>query len=726
MADDTLQSFQKVEIVDLLCEGPISGIEGGEKGIYLDQTALKDDDGISNFDGCSIATRLGTQAQEYIQQSNTIGSQRATPLNIELLHSTPRIREITDATTDRIRLTFSLPSLGLQTDQGAQLGYTVEFEIFIKYQGDADYSSLEKIAIEGKSSSVYQRSYMYSLTGNFPVFIKVVKITDSTATLPSHVININSKIFWASITEITDEKLRYPNTALCYLKFDSKNFNGIPKRRYLIKGLKINIPTGVTVDSTTGRIIYPDNYIWDGTFQGSLQWCSDPAWALWDLITNTRYGAAVPESSLDRWDFLSVSKYCNELVPNGKGGEEPRFSLNLYLHSRKEIFKAINDLTSVFRGMGYYSAGSLTLTQDKPKESQYILSASDVIDGTFSYSGSSQKSRHTTATVGWQDYDLLGEVQFEYVEDTDGISKYGINNKESKAVGCYSQGQAHRYGEWLLLNEQLLTETVTFSVPINSGLVLLPGMVVSIADSTKTGIRRGGRISSVTSTTVFNVDSNTDFTSIDAVNNPKCSVVLPSGTAETKSCTINGTTITLSGALSETPQVEAPWLIETDDVKPQKYRLVSIVQNDQSSFTVTALMYNESIYDSVDRDQLITIPDTSNLTAIPRQPTNISGEEYLYEDGQNVKTRFDLSWSYPLETITGGVVSIPVPPSEYKISYKLDNNNWIHATTESPSIDILELTAGTLTVEIQAVNYLGIGGESCFRDFHSYWKVTCS
>ena len=416
------------------------------------------------------------------------------------------------------------------------------------------------------------------------------------------------------------------------------------------------------------------------------------------MMTDTRYGASIPTSSLDKWDFYTCSKYCNELVPDGKGGTEPRFSLNLYMHSRNEIFDAINELSSAFRGISYYGAGSLVLNQDSPSDSQYLLNPSNVVGGIFTYSGSSQKSRHTTCTVAWQDYDLLGEVQHEYVEDADAISKYGVINKATKAVGCYSQGQAHRFGEWILLSEQNITETVNFQIALDSGIVLSPGMVIDIADPVKSGKRRGGRISSVSSTDVFNVDSETDLNSIDLANNPICSVLLPSGLIEKKDVkSISGTQITLNSGLSQLPQVQGIWMIETDDIKYQQFRVLQIGENNDGIYSVTAIVYNSSIYDAVDRDQEISIPDITNLSAIPSAVTNVTGVEHLYQDGQNVLTAFELDWS----------ASENGAASSYAVSYQLNNDNWLTETTTSTSLRIEKLKVGTLKTEIQASNHLG-------------------
>ena len=694
-ADDTLQSFQRVEVIDLISEGPIEGIVNTEKGIYLDGTPIKSSGGNSNFEGYSVDTRTGTQGQSYISRS--IGSQKEINVGLPITNATSITRQITDTTTDRVRVTLSLPSLQKIEDDGDIVGNSVHLRIDLQYNGGG-FNTVKNCHFNGKSSNAYQRDYVINLSGAFPVDVKVLRVTADNQTSKNQTVTN-----WASYTEIIDDKYRYPNSALCYLRFDSRNFNGIPKRRYLVKGLKISLPSNASVDSNTGRVSYSG--IWNGSFQAA-KWCSDPAWALWDLMTNTRYGASIPEASLDKWDFYTISKYCNEVIPDGKGGHEARFSLNFYMNSRAEVFDAINELSSAFRGMSYYGAGSFVLNQDSPADSRYSLNPSNVIDGSFTYSGSSQKSRHTTATVAWQDYDLLGEVQHEYVEDADGISRYGVINKTTKAIGCYSQGQAHRFGEWLLLSEQNLTETVTFSVSIESGIVLSPGMVIDIADPVKSGKRRGGRISSVGANDVFNVDNVKDLDSIDIAKNPVCSLLLPSGLIEKRDVqSISGTEVTVSSVFSETPHTQGVWMIETDDIKYQKFRVLSVTEGGDGSYGVSALIYNDSIYDAVDRDKELSIPDISNLSAIPAAVTNVTGVEHLYQDGQNIKTAFELDWSSSDAT------------SLYKINYKLNDNNWIQETTTSSSLRIENLRVGTLKTEIQATNHLGFSSPFAANTF---------
>ena len=685
-ADDTLQSVQKAHVVDLLCEGEIEGIVGGEKGIYLDGTPIKSASGSSNFVGYNVITRNGTQGQTYISSSK--GSQSEKNVSVEILNSTPVIREINDPTVDKVRITINIPSLQKFEDDGDIVGNKVEIGIYTKAQGASVYTKRISDGIKGKTSNAYKRDYMISLNSNFPHLIKLVRETGDNQTTKNM-----SRTFWSSYTEIQDEKYRYPNSALCYLRFDSRNFSGIPQRKYLVKGLKIRLPSNATVDANTGSVSYSG--VWNGSF-GAAKWCSDPAWCLYDLMTDTRYGASIPESSLDKWDFYSCSKYANEGVPDGKGGNEPRFSINLLINSRDEVFNVIQELTSIFRGMAFYGAGSLIMKQDKPSDSQYLLGPANVINGIFEYSGTSQKSRHTTATVAYQDYDLLGEVKFEYVEDQEGISNYGVINKDIKAVGCYSQGQAHRMGKWLLLSEQNLTETVTFSVDISAGIILRPGMVIKIADPVKGGRRRMGRVASGSSTTQIKIDSDADLSDVDLP--ATISVMMPTGAPETKGINmISGTTINCQ-TLSQVPQKAAVWMIQTNDLMAQLFRVLSVSEGEGGIYSVSALKYNPSIYDAVDEGDEITERDISNISVVPEAVTNVTGQEHLYQDGQNVKTAFDLAWTAATQSVT-----------EFRIGYRLNDDNWIRLTTTSPSLKIKDLRVGTLQTEIRAYNYLGYG-----------------
>ena len=685
--DDSLVSEQFINILELLCEGEIEGLDDGAKSVFIDETPVQNSDGSVNFENFTATFAFGTQAQPHIPNPGG-GVENEKAVNVEVKNATPVTRSITDSDVDRVRVTISVPSLQIVEDDGDIKGTSVDLKIQVQYDGGG-YNDVISDTISGKSSSRYQRDYLVNLTGSFPVDLRVVRVTADSASA-----KLANSTFFSSFTEIQDEKLAYPNTALAGLRFSSKQFQNVPRRKYLIRGTKVQIPHNATVDTTThiGRITYSG--LFDGTL-GAATFTSDPAWCLYDLLTDTRYGCGIPAATLDVFDFYEISRYCNELVDDGKGGQEPRFSLNLLLNTRDEVYNVIQQLTSIFRGISYYGAGSLVLRQDKPADSQYLIGPSNVVDGLFTYSGTAEKTRHTCATVAWQSYDTLGEVEYEYVEDHDAVAKYGIVNKDIKAVGCYSQGQAHRLGKWLLTSERLLSETVTFSISIDAGIVVTPGIVIDIADPLRAGTRRSGRVSSAT-TTVVTIDSDTDL-SVNLSNSPTLSVLLPTGLVETKAIdSISGTAITVSEAFSQAPQSDAIYLIQTSDIQSQQYRIVSVAEGGDGTVSVSAVAYNESIYANVEQDIALTTRAISNLSATPNAPEGLSGTEFLYQEGQTVHTGFDISWQHDRLNV-----------NEFRVKYKVDNDNFTEVTTSNPSITLRSLKSGTLTVQIRAINYLG-------------------
>jgi predicted phage tail protein len=683
-ADDSLQSVQFASVLDLISEGEIQGIENGVQGIYLDGTPVQSSSGIDNFTGYSVVTRTGTQAQSYIPDTNGIESEQA--VNVEITAAASVTRQITDSDVDRARITVQVPALQIIEDDGDIIGHSVSIRCRVQYNGGG-YTTVFEDTISGKTTNAYQRDYIISLSGAFPVDIRLERISaDETSA------RRQNRTFWFSYTEIIDEKFRYPNSALAFLRFDSRQFKGIPARKYLVRGIKVQLPSNATVDTTTylGRVTYSG--VWDGTF-GAATWTNDPAWCLWDLLTNTRYGASIPASSLDRYDFYAISQYCNELVSNGRGGLEPRFSCNMLINSRDEVYNVIQEFVALFRGIAYYGAGAMVVLQDKPSDPQYLLTPANVVDGLFNYSGSSQKARHTTATVAYQEYDNLGEVSYEYVEDASAVAKYGIINKDIKAVGCYSQGQAHRAGKWALLSEQNLTETVTFSVSIDSGIVLRPGMVIDVADPVKAGSRRGGRIAAATTTTI----TLDDATGITLGTSPTISVLMPTGLVETRTVsTLAAGVVTVTSAFSEAPNAQSIWVLQNTSLQTQQFRVVSVAETEDGIYGVTALAYNSSIYAAIESDIKLQTRDISNLSALPQSPTGLTGTEHLYTDGQNVRTAFELSWVPPTQLV-----------QSYRVIYRLGNNNFSQIDTNSPSTRIEGLDAGTLQVRVQSINSLG-------------------
>ena len=535
--------------------------------------------------------------------------------------------------------------------------------------------------INGKTTSKYQRSHRIELTGDAPWDIKVRRITaDSTSTA------LQNKTFWDSYTEIIDGKFRYPNSAIVGIRIDASQFDSIPTRSYDLKLLKVKIPTNYNPVTR----VYTG--IWDGTFKTA--WTDNPAWCFYDLLTNSRYGLGgfIPEAQVDKWTLYEIGKYCDELVPDGFGGTEPRYTCNIYLQTRAEAYKVINDMASIFRGMPYWSSGSITVGYDAPADPVYQFTNANVIEGTFTYQGSAIKARHTVALVTWNDPDDFYRQKVEYVEDADGISRYGIVQTEVLAVGCTSRGQANRVGRWILFTEQSETEVVTFRTGLE-GNQIRPSNVIQIADEARAGTRIGGRISSAT-TTVITADQN--VSGITGIVGATLSVLLPSGVLESRTISsVSTNAMTVSSAFSATPAVNAIWMVQTSTLSLQTFRVTSITEEDDG-LTVTALAHNPDKYAEVEQGLKLQPRVISSLSLVPESPTNLSVSEVLYEEGADINVLVTLSWS-PVQGATS-----------YQVSYKVDQRNFVTLpTTQSTSIDIRNALDGQYEFRVFAVNSIG-------------------
>ena len=737
-ADDSLSSIQYGQVLDLLSEGEIEGLDTGAitgsglQSIFLNGTPLQNSDGSNNFTGFTAAFRKGTQVQTYIPTSEQ-GVQRQDIGLTQITQSTPFTFTVTNTNINRVRVTIQLPVLRKQEEDGDIVGHSVKLNIRVKYDGGSYNASVFSqnsdtsvnngywTEIKGKTSNAYRKDFIFNLNSfNTNAIIEVARISADDPTGGTEKFSSITQI--AGATEITDSKLRYPNSALCFLRFDSRQFSSIPSRKFLIRGIKHQLPNNAKVDISTtqryvvatgatenitsgvghiGRVTYSG--IWDGTF-GAATWSSDPAWCLYNLLTNERYGCSIPASNLQKFEFYQISQYCNALVNDQQGGFEPRMLLNILINNRKQIYDAVKDITSVFRGMSFYGAGMISMFQDAPATSKYLIGNSNVVNGFFEYTGSSQKARHTTCTVAYQDYQKLGEAEFEFVEDVDAVSKYGVINKQIKSLGCYSQGQAHRLGLWTLKTEQISTQTVSFQVAVNSGIVLTPSMVISIADKGKTGYRHTGYVSSGSTVNQIKIDSIEGINTTDS--GFTISVLLSTGLVEKKNIdTINFQTKTIilnSGeAFTEIPQAQTVFLLESNNVIAQKYRVIDVKENNLL-YDVLALEYNDSIYNAVDFGEPLNFPPITDLTTAPAKVSNITDQEFLYSDGQGVFVGCDISWQHDKQRVT-----------EFVVTYRVDDDNWATITTAATSVTLRQggnfgaLRAGNLQLQISAINYLG-------------------
>jgi len=491
---DTLHSRQFATFLDLISEGEIEGFasaskEGLTKGttaynnaalkdVFLNDTPVLRSNANSaspadvdfNFKDVDFTPRFGTSNQTKI--AGIESSSSVTGVGTTVTVSAPVTRQITNSNVDAAKITITFPQIQEATDKGDLLGSSVQFKIAVQYNSGG-FTDVITDTVTGRTADAYQRDYRVNLTGAFPVDIRVSRITpDSTN---SSLINAFQ---WTSIAEIIDDSNTYANSAYAAIRLDSMQFGSIPRRKFRVRGIKVRIPAAgangsgtPTVDATTGRIVYPDGYVFNGTL-GAAVWTSCPAMILLDLLTNSRYGFGdhISDSNLDLFSFVTASKFANTLVSDGFGGLEARFSCNVNIQGSGEAFDLINELSGVMRCMPIWTAGSISLKQDSPASASYLFNLSNVTSEGFNYSGSSLKQRHSVVSVSYFNMETQ-EIDFEVVEDANAIAKFGSIIKQVKAFACTSRGQAARLGKAILFAEQNESEVVTFSTSIDSGVV---------------------------------------------------------------------------------------------------------------------------------------------------------------------------------------------------------------------------------------------------------------
>ena len=681
---DNLESTQTASIIDLISEGEIEGIVGGFKGVYLNNVPIQNANGSYNYPDVEAETRKGWQDQEPISFADSVD--QIFPVNQKVVKSVgPLTREITDTNVDAVRFTVTVPRLEKIQDDGDIVGTKVKFRFSVQYANGSGFIELAEKKIKGRTLDAYAKSYIYSLNSDpagFPVQIRIERITDDSQST-----KLNNDLIWTSYTEIIYETLTYPNSALVGLRFSAEQFSSIPSRAYRVRGIKVAIPSNGQVDVNNGRVEYSGT--WDGTFQ-QAQWCTDPAWILWDLLTAKRYGLGdhIPYESLDRYSFYSASQYSNQLVPNGFGGVEPRFLCNVNIQSINEAYKVINDLASVFRAMPYWAAGSVVVAQDKPQDASYLFNLSNVTEAGFNYQNSSQKTKANVAIVRYFDMKQR-DVGYEVAEDVASIEKYGVIKRQVEAFGCTSRGQAKRVGEWLIYTEANEAEVITFRTSVDAGVVVRPGQIIEVSDPVKAGLRRGGRVLSATITSITVDDQNE--TSLTASDNAKLSVVLPDGSLDTRDiASISGATINVSVSFSQVPNANTVWAIQTDTVKTTFWRVMGVTEVDDIEYEITGVSYNPAKFDAIEQDiTLEDLPDLELVNDPPEAPTNLTAEEVPFTDGNGIQQSYILlSWTGTARTVS------------YLVRWRIQDGNWNSRNTSATDTNIYDLTPGVYEFEV--------------------------
>ncbi|HHJ4332951.1 TPA: host specificity protein J [Citrobacter freundii] len=673
---DDLQSVAKAKILVALGEGEFAGQLTG-KDIYLDGTALENADGSQNFSGVTWEFRAGTQAQKYIQ--GIPGTENEISVGTEISSATAWTRTFTNTQLSAVRLRLKWPSLFKQEDDGDLVGYSVNYAIDLQTDGGT-WQTVLNTSVTGKTTSGYERSHRIDLPQAGSTWtIRLRKITSDANSA-----KIGDTMTLQSFTEVIDAKLRYPNTALLYIEFDSSQFNGsIPQISCEPRGRVIRVPD--TYD--------PETRTYSGTWTGAFKWAwtDNPAWIFYDLVVSDRFGLGhrLTAANIDKWTLYQVAQYCDQMVPDGKGGNgtEPRYTCNVYIQDRNDAYTVLRDFAAIFRGMTYWGGDQIVALADMPRDVDYSYTRANVIGGRFTYSSSTTKSRYTTALVSWSDPGNAYADAMEPVFEQALVARYGFNQLEMTAIGCTRQSEANRKGRWGILTNNK-DRVVSFDVGLD-GNIPQPGYIIAVADELLSGKVMGGRISAVNGR-VIKLDRVADAAAGD-----RLILNLPSGASQSRTIqAVNGESVTVTTAYSETPQAEAVWVVESDELYAQQYRVVSVSDNGDGTFSITGASHDPDKYARIDTGAII---DQRPVSVIPpgnqSPPANIVISSFsVVQQNISVET-MRVSWDQAQNAIA------------YEAQWRRNDGNWVNVPRSSTtSFDVPGIYAGRYLVRVRAIN----------------------
>ncbi|PHM52391.1 phage tail tip fiber protein [Xenorhabdus hominickii] len=691
-APDNVESKTLASILDLLGEGVIGGLKNGGQSVFLDNVPLLNPDGSPNFNGVKFWERRGEQNQDPIDGFDDI----ETPHNVatELKSTTPKTLQIDNDDADRVRVIMEFPRMvSTNKENGDVYGAKVQLQFQLAVGGDSfkpvipvDHKD-STITVAKKSSGKFLREYFIDL----PKPGKNYRIRISRFTPDSSSDYLHNKTLVSSYGEIVFTKMGYPNSAIVGITIDSREFGGnMPRRSYLVSGMKIRVPSNYI---PTENIYQGD---WDGGFD--IQVSSNPAWILYDLLTNKRYGLGnfVNESMIDRGQFYQIGRYCDQEVPDGFGGTEKRFTINTVIASRQEAYKVIADIASVFRGMVFWAGGMINLRQDSPSTPVMQFSAANIIDKVVR-KGSSRKDRPTVAVVTYNDKDDLYKQNIEYIEDEEAKKRFGIRKTESLAFGCTSRGQAYRTGLWLLYTSKMETDVITFKAGIDSSF-LVPGELVKLQDKYRSGKRNSGRIKSFTKNSItldapVKLDKEGAFITYLTADSRMIDRNLLEPTGEYQTVTFKEPINT-----GDEPMEMGIWTITEPDLEPVLVRVLSVREGDEKgTFEITGVEHNPSKFEAIDRGATLIPPKTSILDPTFSKPTGLEITEvtYLSSPG-NLSVKLIVSWEGR--------------SPKYVLRYRRSDvvDNWVRMEVTDNQCEILNVVdSARYDIEVFAISITG-------------------
>lgn len=678
---DDLLSVAKLKMLLAISEGEIQG-ELTAQQIYLNDTPLANDDGSYNFTGVKWEFRTGTQDQAYIQGLPEIDNELN--IGVQVKAASPWVRQFTDLNLDAVRVKLSLPVQYAYKDNGDMVGTVTRYAIDLSVDGGA-WKTVVNGTFDGKTTSEYQRDHRIDLpTASSGWSVRVRRITpDSTS---SKLVNAFS-VF--SVAEVIDSKLRYPNTALLYVELDSSQFNGsVPKTTCKPKGKVVRVPT--TYDPVTRTY----NGTWTGDFK--LAYTNNPAWIFYDLVLDEIYGMGnrVDATMIDKWELYSIAQYCDEKVPNGAGGTEPRFTCNVYIQSQQDAYNVLKDIAAIFRGITFWGNDQIYVKADVPQDDvDFVYHASNVIDGLFTYAGGTYKNRYTSCQVSWSDPQNHYSDTIEGVYDTDLVQRYGVNETQLTAIGCTSQSEAHRRGRWAILSNAK-DGTISFGVGLD-GYIPLPAEIIGVADPFRAGRQNGGRVSEVDGLS-FTLDRAVDYAAGD-----RLVLNLPDGTAQTRtiaSVSADKKTVKVSTAFSQVPVKGAVWVIDSDSLAIQYFRVTSIASNDDGTFTVSGVQHDPNKYRYIDDGVKIDpAPITVTPPGVMKAPQNILITETDHIAQGLTVASMQVTWDKVDNAI------------RYAAQWRKDNGDWVNVgQVSSQGFTIQGIYTGVYDVRVRAINAMDV------------------
>lgn len=684
IARDSLQSVATAKLLLAVGEGEFA--EGpSDQDIYLDNTPLMDASGNVNFPNVKWEWRSGSVDQDYIPGIPSVENE--TTVNVELRSDTPWVRSVTNTQLSAVRLRFAWPALQKQESSGDVNGYRIEYAVDVSTDGGA-YQQVLLDAVDGKTTSRYERSQRIDLPAATTGWqVRVRRLTpNQNSSL------IADTMLIAGLTEVIDAKLRYPNTALLYIEFSAEQFSNIPAVTVECKARKVQVPTTYDPELRT----YTG--VWDGSFKSA--WTNNPAWITYDISTNARFGLGkrIKPWMVDKWELYKIAQYCDQLVPDGKGGQEPRFLCDLNLQSRSQAWTLLRDIAAIYRGMSYWAQGQLVSQADMPRTADfdYVFTRANVIDGKMTYGAASARTRYSRALVSYDNPANNYDTDVTGYSDAPLLRRYGDNPVELSAIGCTRESEAQRRGKWAVLTS-VQDRTITFATGME-GRIPLPGYIIPVADSLLAGREIGGRISAVAGRVV----------TLDRVTQAKAGdrliINLPSGRAEGRTVqSVNGKAVTVTAAYSEAPEPELCWALDADDLAVQLYRVMSTKRDDNGQWTINGLQYEPSKFDHIDTGARLEERPISIIPVTTVQPpaSVTLSSRWTIDQGLAVST-MTIIWP----AVEGAVA--------YDVEWKKDSGNWIRLPRAgTTSVDVTGIYAGGYLARVRAV--------SAF-DITSVWK----